>query len=306
MLNEADTCRILITPKLRASQWTDDQIREQVTFTDGRIVPAGKRAIRKEQRRADYVLRYDHDYPIAVVEAKAEDVDAFNGLQQAKEYAEMLGVKFAYAANGRRIIEFDYSTGETEEIKEFPTPDELWNRLNGELPVSEEDKKATLLSPARPRNPLRYYQEIAVNRAVEAVLSGRKRILLTLATGTGKTPIAAQVAWKLWNTRWNLKGKHLRPKILFLADRNFLVDDPYTKHFAMFGEARHKIQREVNTSRDMYFAIYQAVDGDEWNPGLYKEYPADFFDLIIVDECHRGSAREESNWREICVQSGYR
>jgi type I restriction enzyme R subunit len=300
MLNEADTCRILITHKLKAALWDDDQIREQISFTDGRIVAIGNHAKRKTQRRADYILRYSHDYPIAVVEAKAENVNAFDGLQQAKLYAEMLGVKFAYASNGHTTIEHNYLTGETKEIDSYPSPDELWRRLNGNSPFAAENAKEQLLTPARPKNPLRYYQEIAINRAVEAILTGQKRILLTLATGTGKTPIAAQIAYNLWASRWNIKGRAgRRPKILFLADRNFLVDDPYSKHFAMFGEARHKIQREVNTSRDMYFAIYQAVDGDEWNPGLYREYPADFFDLILVDECHRGSSKEESNWREI-------
>lgn len=298
-MNEADTCRKFITPKLHAAGWDDEQIREQVTFTDGRIVPSGRRAVRKEQNRADYVLRYTSDYPIAVVEAKAEDANAYDGFGQAKRYAEVIGVKFAYATNGHEILEFDYITGETRELKSFPSPETLWQRLDGALQLGGEENKEKLLAPTRAKYPLRYYQEIAVNRSVEAILSGKKRLLLTLATGTGKTPIAAQISWKLWSSRWNRKGKHVRPKILFLADRNFLIDDPYTKHFYMFGEARHKIQTEVNTARDMYFAIYQAVDDSEWKPGLYREYPADFFDLIIVDECHRGSAKDESNWREI-------
>jgi len=128
---------------------------------------------------------------------------------------------------------------------------------------------------------------------VAAILTGQKRLLLTLATGTGKTMIASQIAWKLWNSRWNRQNRpSRRPKILFLADRNFLVDDPYSKDFAVFGDARWKIQHEANLAHDMYFAIYQAVDGDQWNTGLYREYPSDFFDLIIVDECHRGSARD--------------
>ncbi len=300
MANEADTCRTLITPKLHASGWSNDQIREQVTFTDGRIVPSGGRAIRRKQCRADYILRYAHDYPIAILEAKAEDVNAYTGLQQAKEYAEMLSVPFAYASNGRTIIEFDYRTGKMVELVDFPDPEELWQRLHGGSAFVAQETKQKLLAPARPINPLRYYQEISINRAVEAILSGQKRILLTLATGTGKTPIAAQIAYKLWQSRWNTRGRAgRRSKILFLADRNFLVDDPYSKHFAMFGDARHKIQHEVNTARDMYFAIYQAVDDGEWKPGLYREYPSDFFDLIIVDECHRGSANPEGTWREI-------
>ena len=147
--------------------------------------------------------------------------------------------------------------------------------------------------------PPRYYQEIAINRAVQAILQGKSRVLLTLATGTGKTLIAFQICWKLWNSRWNRAGQYRRPRILYLADRNVLVDDPKDKIFAPFGEARWKIQGEALTSREMYFATYQAIARDEHRPGLYCDYPRDFFDLVIVDECHRGSAKDESNWREI-------
>ncbi len=298
MPTEADTCRTYVVPKLQAAGWDDDQIREQVSFTDGRILVAGRRAARKKQKRADYILRYRHDFPIAVVEAKAEYRHAADGLPQAKTYAEILGLKFAYATNGKDIIEFDFTTGATNEIKDFPSPEILWGRLFGERLTVQSTK--TLLSPIRSTKPLRYYQEISVNRAVEEILAGRPRLLLTLATGTGKTKIAAQIAYKLWSSRWTRKSiGSRRPKILFLSDRNFLVDDPYTKDFAIFGDARHKIQREVNTARDMYFAIYQAVDDREWIPGLYRKYSPDFFDLIIVDECHRGSANEESTWHEI-------
>jgi len=298
MPTEADTCRTYVIPKFHQSGWDDDQIREQVSFTDGRILVAGRRAARKKQKRADYILRYRHDFPIAIVEAKAEYRHAANGLPQAKAYAEILGLKFAYATNGKEIIEFDFTSGETNEINDFPAPEALWGRLFDETLTAPGTK--TLLAPVRSTKPLRYYQEISVNRAVEEILAGKPRLLLTLATGTGKTKIAAQIAYKLWSSRWTRKGVgSRRPKILFLSDRNFLVDDPYTKDFAIFGDARHKIQREVNTARDMYFAIYQAVDDREWIPGLYREYPPDFFDLVIVDECHRGSASEESNWHEI-------
>src|SRR6266404_6337830 len=142
-------------------------------------------------------------------------------------------------------------------------------------------------------------QEISINRATQAILQGKRRILLTLATGTGKTVIAFQICYKLWNSRWNRTGEHRRPRILFLADRNVLVDDPKDKTFAPFGDARWKIQGEAIKSREMYFATYQAIARDEHRPGLYREFPRDFFDLIIVDECHRGSARDESNWRDI-------
>lgn len=296
-MSEADTCRKYITPKLHDAGWQDtDQIREQVTLTHGRIVPTGKKAVRKAQRRADYLLYYRRDFPLAVVEAKEEIHHAADGLPQAKEYAQILGLRFAYATNGHDILEFDSKTGELCELSAFPSPQELWQRLNP-VPAAQMEQ---FLTPAKTNKQLRYYQEISINRAVAAILEGRKRLLLTLATGTGKTAVAAQIAWKLWESRWNRKNRAgRRPKILFLADRNFLVDDPYSKDFAVFGDARWKIQREANKAHDMYFAIYQAVDDDQWNPGLYREYERDFFDLIIVDECHRGSARDESNWREI-------
>ncbi|MEW5938930.1 MAG: EcoAI/FtnUII family type I restriction enzme subunit R [Chloroflexota bacterium] len=295
-MNEADTCRVLITPKLHAAGWSDEQIREQVTFTHGRIVPTGGRVARKIQKRADYLLYYQPSYKIAVVEAKDDTHRAIDGLPQAKEYAKTLGLRFAYAANGHEILEFDFVEGKLCEIENFPSPDELWERVN---PVPQDDAQRILANP-RTNKQLRYYQEIAINRAMEAIVSGKNRVLLTLATGTGKTTIASQIAWKLWDSRWSSKGRTgRRPKILFVADRNFLVDDPYSKDFAVFGDARWKIQREADLAHDMYFAIYQAVDDDQWNLGLYREYPKDFFDLIIVDECHRGSARDKSNWRAI-------
>jgi type I restriction enzyme R subunit len=298
MTTEADTCRTYVVPKLHAAGWEDEQIREQVTFTDGRIVPIGGKATRKKQKRADYILRYRRDFPIAVIEAKASYRHPADGLPQAKAYAQALGLKFAYATNGRAIIEFDYLTGATNELELFPSPKELWRRLDGSDEPDKTDE--ILLAPGRTPKTLRYYQDIAINQAIAGILEGKNRLLLTLATGTGKTLIAAQIAYKLWNMRWTRKGiGGRRPKILFLADRNFLVDDPYSKDFAIFGEARHKIQRVVNTSRDMFFAIYQAVDDREWTPGLYRQYPPDFFDLIVVDECHRGSADPEGNWREI-------
>jgi type I restriction enzyme, R subunit len=260
----------------------------------------GNRAIRRPQKRADYLLRYRRDFPIAVVEAKAAYRTAGDGLQQAKEYAQILGLKFAYATNGHSIIEHDFLTGLDNELQGFPTPSELWARLTGAEKISEEVGNRLLtpyyhLSGKSPR----YYQEIAINVAVQCILQGRKRVLLTLATGTGKTIVAFQICWKLTNSLWNRTGEHRRPRILYLADRNILVDDPKDKTFAPFGEARHKIDGEAIKSREMYFAIYQAIAKDERRPGLYRDYPKDFFDLIIVDECHRGSARDESNWREI-------
>jgi type I restriction enzyme R subunit len=299
-LNEADTCRTHVLPKLYSAGWTDEQISEQKSFTDGRIVIVGNRPIRRAQKRADYLLRYRRDFPIAVVEAKAVYRTAGDGLQQAKEYAQILGLKFAYATNGHAIIEHDFLTGLDNEIEDFPKPDNLWARLRGAQNISEDIANRLLrpcyhLSGKSPR----YYQEIAINRAMQAILQGRKRVLLTLATGTGKTVVAFQICYKLWNSRWNKAGEYRRPRILYLADRNILVDDPKDKTFTPFGEARHKIEGEAVKSREMYFAIYQAIAHDQRRPGLYREYAKDFFDLIIVDECHRGSARDESNWREI-------
>lgn len=238
---------------------------------------------------------------MAVVEAKAAYKTPGTGMQQAKDYAEILGLKFAYATNGEGIVEFDYLTGLERELDSFPTPEELWTRLRGGQGLDEETAERLL----RPSHHLsgkspRYYQEIAINRVVQAVLQGQRRILLTMATGTGKTMVAFQICWKLWSARWNRTGEHRRPRILYLADRNILVDDPKDKTFAPFGDARWKIENgQISKGREMYFAIYQAIAKDERRPGLYREFAPDFFDLIVVDECHRGSAKDESNWREI-------
>lgn len=302
-LNEADTCRRYVVPKLQATGWETEphRINEQVTFTDGRIIVAGRGARRRPGKRADYVLRYRPDVAIAVVEAKPSYATPGQGLQQAKEYAEILGLKFAYATNGHGIIEFDYITGREREIETFPTPEELWKRLTAAESLDSEAADR-LLTPGYHLSGklLRYYQEIAINRAVQAVLQGRQRILLTMATGTGKTFVAFQICWKLWSSRWNRTGEFRRPRILYLADRNVLIDDPMAKTFTPFGDARWKIEGGVaNKGREMYFSIYQAIARDERRPGLYREYAPGFFDLIIVDECHRGSAKDESNWREI-------
>jgi type I restriction enzyme R subunit len=302
MITEADTCRKYVLPKLYAASWNDDQINEQKSFTDGRIVVVGSNARRRPSKRADYLLRYARDFMLAVVEAKAAYKLPGDGLQQAKEYAEVLGLRFAYSTNGHAIIEFDYTTGHERELKAFPTPDELWQRLRSAWKIEDEETANKLLTPANAAigKGQRYYQEIAINRVIQAILQGDKRVLLTMATGTGKTAVAFQICWKLWSMRWNRTGEHRRPKILYLADRNILVDDPKDKMFTTFGDARWKIENgEINKGREMYFAIYQAIAKDEHRPGLYKEYAKDFFDLIIVDECHRGSAKDDSNWREI-------
>lgn len=306
-ITEADTCRRYVLPKLYAAGWTDDQINEQKYFTDGRIVVVSRKHYRKPGKRADYLLRYRPDYPIAVVEAKAAYKNSGDGLQKAMDYVEILKLKFAYSTNGHKIIEHDFITGKQSVLDTFPSPENLWKRLREYEGIIDEKMAEDLLYPFNrtTRNPdgtvrhPRYYQEIAINRVIQAVLQGKKRVLITMASGTGKTFVAFQIIWKLWNIRWNLRGKDKKPKILYLSDRNILIDDPKDKTFTSFGDARHKIQRRVVKSREIYFAIYQAIAKDERRPGLYREYPQDFFDLIIVDECHRGSARDESNWREI-------
>lgn len=303
-MNEADTCRTLVLPKLQAAGWEADphSIAEQRSITDGRIVPVGKGFVRRPPKRVDYLLRYTRDFPLAVVEAKASYKSAGDGIQQAKNYAEMLGLKFAYATNGHEIVEFDYFRGLERGVPDYPGPDELWRRYREGAGLTSNQTAARLLTPGNYQSGKgeRYYQQIAINRTVEAILKGGKRLLLTMATGTGKTAVAFQICWKLWNARWNRTGEHRKPRILYLADRNILVDDPKDKDFAPFGDARKKVESgEIIKSREMYFAIYQALAEDERRTGLFREYPADFFDLVIVDECHRGSARDESAWRVI-------
>ena len=304
MTTEADTCRDYITPALQAAGWdkAPHSIAQERSFTDGRIVPLGQMVHRQKSRRADYLLRYTRDLTLAVVEAKAEQHDAAQGMQQAKDYAEILGLNYAYATNGLEILEFDFTTGLERHLDRFPTPADLFARWRQAEKITDDYAAERLLTPYRviPGKTPRYYQEIAINRAVQAILGGRRRVLLTMATGTGKTFVAFQIVWKLWASRWNQAEAHRRPKILYLADRNILIDDPKDKMFAPFGDARHKIEGgEVVKSREIYFAIYQAIAQDEHRPGLYKEFAPDFFDLIIVDECHRGSASDESNWRQI-------
>lgn len=301
MGSEADTCRKYVLPKLYASGWTDDQIFEQVYFTDGKIVVLGNKCRRKKQKRADYLLKYRRDFSLAIIEAKADYKHPADGLQQAKEYAEMLGLKFAYSTNGQKFIEHDYTTGLEKELDDLPSPEVLWKRYRISEGILSDEVSEKLLSPyyLNPDKQPRYYQQIAINRTVQAILKSRKRILLTMAAGTGKTEVAFQISWKLWNAKWNKAGDGRRPKILFLSDRSILVDDPKDKIFIPFADARHKIEGEALKSREMYFALYQSIAKDERRPGLYRDYSREFFDLIIIDECHRGSASDESNWREI-------
>jgi len=301
VMTEADTSREFVTPKLVHAGWSVSPhlIGEQRTFTNGRIMVVGGKVRRGKQKRADFLLYYRRDFPLAVVEVKSIGFSAETGVQQAREYAEILGLKFAYATNGHRIIEIDYTTGSERIIEHYPSPNELWHRLTASVSMPEAVSNHllepfNLVSGKIPR----YYQVIAINQVIEAILLGQKRILATLATGTGKTCVAFQLCWKLWNSRWNRTGEYRRPKILFLADRNILIDDPMAKMFAPFGDARYKISsNDVSQGREMYFGIYQALT----NPSsdVFRQYRPDFFDLIIIDECHRGSSRNDSNWRAV-------
>jgi type I restriction enzyme R subunit len=303
-MTEADTCRKFVVPKLQAAGWDNEphSIAEQRSITDGRIIPVGTGFVRKPPKRVDYLLKYTRDFPLAVVEAKPSYKTAADGLQQAKNYAEMLGLMFAYATNGREIIEYDYSTGTENTRTDFPTPGALWERYRSQSGLETDAQIERLLAPYKhdTGKAERYYQQVAINRAVEAILKGNRRILITMATGTGKTVVAFQICWKLWSARWNSSGDYRRPRILYLADRNILVDQPKDGVFAAFGDARYKIEAgKVVKGRELYFAIYQQLAEDERRTGLFKEFSPDFFDLVIVDECHRGSARDDSSWREV-------
>ncbi len=295
MVTEADACRTYILPKLKAAGWEDEYISEQMVLTPGRIVPIGDRHIRKDGLRPDYTLFVRQNIPIAVVEAKAEYAHPAKGLQQAIQYAEMLNVKFAYSSNGKGIVEHDFLTGMESNLEAFPSPEELWNRLKGTFtftePTSEADSLSQYWEEVGGKAP-RYYQQVAINKAVNAVLEGQNRILLTMATGTGKTFVAFQIAWRLWKVK-------RKKRILYLADRNVLIDQAKDRTFSPMGQALQKIQGRAIKSREVYFALYQALANPATGENLYEKYPKDFFDLIVVDECHRGSANEYGSWRKI-------
>lgn len=299
-ISESTTCMRYVDTKLKESGWELDKIVREYHINKGRIVPDGRTGKRKDPNKADYVLKLGPDYKIAVIEAKAWGKPHDEGMQQAQHYANKMRLKFAYSTNGQKIEEYDFITKQQKTIDRFPTPQELLVRNNETLNFDEKQMDV-LLEPldrsskdpgGSPMEP-RYYQEIAINAALTSILAGKKRILLNLATGTGKTFIAYQIAQKLWNK----DSPH--PKILFLADRTILLDQAKNNAFANFGEARHKIQRVVQTAYEMYFALYQALDVDKEDGELYKQYPNDYFDYVIIDECHRGSATEFGSWRKI-------
>ena len=298
---ESETCRELILPALRAAGWADDQIIEEYPITDGRIIPMGQRHRRDRPLRADYVLEVD-GVPVTLVEAKRTRRSTADGVTQAKQYGRLLELPAVYASNGRETRSIDLVEGREEYNASFPSPEEAWARFeaaNGLTPstsraFTEPFNRTLRLFDGRAKTP-RYYQRIAINRAVSGVLAGKRRQLLVMATGTGKSFVAMQIVWKLQRAGL-VEGR--KPRVLYLADRNLLIDQPMLREFVpVFQESSiHKLSGEVKTGRDIYFGLYQNLDsGDGW----YREYPADYFDVIIVDECHRGSSNADSAWRQI-------
>lgn len=315
-MNEAETRAEHIDPALKAAGWgvvEGSRIRREYSITPGRIEGHGKRG---KALTADYVLEYCNT-KLAVIEAKAWDKELTEGVAQAKDYAGKMAVRFTYATNGQGIYGIDMQTGQEGAVSTYPGPEELWNRTFSEsnawrdrfAEVAYEDKGGS--------HPARYYQDIAIERVLNVVAAEQQRILLTLATGTGKTFIAFQIAWKLFHSRWNLTNAHdgqsgtdRRPRILFLADRNILANQAYNAFSAFPEDALVRIapdeickKGKVPTNGSLFFTIFQTfmsgpvVDG---KPSPYfGDYPPDFFDFIVIDECHRGGANDESNWRDI-------
>lgn len=306
-MSEQDIRTKYITPAILASGWDIDlQLREEVSFTKGKVIVRRKTVKRGEQKRADYILYWKPYIPIAIVEAKDNNHNIGDGMEQALEYAEILDIPFVFTSNGDGFMFYDKTvTGGTLQteisLEEFPSPEELWNKYKVFKNITDKTEKIVAqdyyYNPINKRTP-RYYQSIAVNRTVEAIANGQNRILLLMATGTGKTYTAFQIIYRLWKSR-------TKKRILFLADRNILVDDPMRKDFKFFNSDSNnskmiKIKsKEVDKAYEMYFAIYQGVTGQEGFADTYKEFSPAFFDLIVVDECHRGSASEDSAWRRI-------
>jgi type I restriction enzyme, R subunit len=313
-MNEAETRAELIDPALKAAGWgvvDASRVRREV-ITLGRLQGAGKRS---EQDIADYVLTY-RNHKLAVIEAKRRDLPDTEGVGQAMKYAEKLQTRFAYSTNGVGIYQIDMTTGAEQYVTEYPSPDELWGRVFAE-PNAWRDRFAAI--PFEDKGgqwQARYYQDIAIRRVLEAIAAGQSRILLTLATGTGKTFIAFQLAWKLFQSRWNLTDwksdgePTRRPRILFLADRNILADQAYNSFSAFAEDALVRIDPEtirkkgrVPKNGNIFFTIFQTFmsgrDAEGQPAPSFGDYPPDFFDFIIIDECHRGGANDEGNWRGI-------
>lgn len=302
-LSETDIKTKFITPAIKNAGWDiKKQVLEEKSFTNGRIIVNGKTTKRGERKRADYILYGKENLPLAIIEAKDNNHSVGSGLMQGVEYAEMLDIPFVFSSNGDGFSEFDRTINEGKiqrefSLEEFPSPEELWARYKESKGIVDsqvekiitQDYYVDINSDKEPR----YYQRIAINRAVEGVAKGKDKMLLVMATGTGKTYTAFQIIWRLWKSG-------VKKRILFLADRNILVDQTRSNDFKPFGDKMTKVtNRKVDTSYEIYLALYQGLSGNEEEKNIYKQFSRDFFDLVIVDECHRGSAQDNSAWREI-------
>ena len=305
-MNEADTRAEYIDKQLEAAGWTtggDVRVQREYNINAGEIKAGG---IRTGRLIADYVLSYKN-IKLAVVEAKSDELDVSEGVAQAKLYAEKLRLQTSFAANGKHIYQIDHSNGTEGKVEAFPSPQELWDKTFGETNDWLKQFNAVPFEDMNGTKQARYYQELAVNKAVEAIAEDKQRVLLTLATGTGKTFIAFQIAWKLFKTRWTLQkdGKR-QPRILFLADRNILANQAYLD-FSAFDEAAltrinpSEIRKKggVPKNASVFFTIFQTFMSGPNDQPNFGEYEPDFFDLIIIDECHRGGANDESSWRDV-------
>ena len=301
---EADIRTKFITPALvgpDGSKWDlITQLREEVYFTKGRVIVRGKSVSRGQAKKADYVLYYKSGIPLAVVEAKDNHHAVGDGMQQALEYAEILDLPFAYSCNGDAFLEHDRTgaSGKVEReipLDQFPSPEALWARYRAAKGLTDAQSQIAILDyydDGSGKSP-RYYQLIAINRTVEAIARGENRILLVMATGTGKTYTAFQIIWRLWKAG-------AKKRILFLVDRNILADQTKTNDFKPFGQAMTKItNRTIDKAFEIYLSLYQAVTGTDDEQNIYRQFSPDFFDLIVVDECHRGSAADDAAWRQV-------
>lgn len=309
-LSEADVCYQIIDPALKEAGWTRKQVRREYAITAGRIVVRGKLVARGKSKFADYLLSYKPGLPLAIIEAKKASLPRGSGMQQALSYAEMLNVPFVFTSNGDGFL-FHDRTGMSPQPETFlandalPSPEDLWARylVWRQLENAPKDGLDAITRPsyfkAGGKSP-RYYQQVAINRTLEAIAKGQRRCLLTMATGTGKTYTAFNIIWKLWKS-------DMVERVLFLADRNILVDQAMLNDFDPFGKSMAKLTRKmvdadsgrVQTAYEIYLALYQAIAGGEGRDAIYDKFTPDFFDLIVIDECHRGSARDDSAWREI-------
>lgn len=301
LMTEQDICTKFVVPALEAAGWNImTQVREQYFFTDGRIMAKGKTVKRGDRKRADFLLNYKPNIPIAIIEAKDNNHPVGAGMQQGLAYAETLDIPFVFSTNGdgflfRNCLVKNGTVETNLSLDEFPSPADLWNlycQHKGISPQAESVVTFDYYSDGSGRTP-RYYQLIAINRTIEEIALGQKRILLVMATGTGKTMTAFQIIWRLWKSG-------AAKRILFLADRNILVDQTKTNDFKPFGSAMTKItKRTIDKSFEIYLSLYQAVSGNEDASNIYKQFTPDFFDLVVIDECHRGSAADDSNWKDI-------